>query len=146
MAWNFFVVCGPMTSTNVHGRKISPNMTVEVLSRLMLLGWVYRIPRTDLTPAEEQHYCFHPEGAHATRACWVEPCTRTRGVCAWLKEGPKQQTWIRVVDWLERGAHGHDGGLVGGLRIHVTCAAWECTHNPLARGHLRSTFDYCFFA
>ena len=36
--------------------------------------------------------------------------------------------WIRVVDWSGRGAHGHDGDLVGGLCVHAIYAAWDCTH------------------
>ena len=71
---------------------------------------------------------------------------RARGACACNKSGPKQPAWIRVVDWLGRGAHGHDGGLVRGLCMHVIHAAGECTHNPHARCHPRSTFDDCCFA
>ena len=33
-----------------------------------------------------------------------------------------------------------DGCVVGGLCMPVFCAAMECTHNPHARCHLKSTF------
>ena len=53
---------------------------------------------------------------------------------------------IRVVDWLGRAAHGHDGGLVGGSCIHIIHAACVCTHNPHARRHIRINLDGCLFA
>ena len=33
------------------------------------------------------------------------------------------------VTWSGRGAHGHDGWLVGGLCMHDTYTAWECAHS-----------------
>ena len=40
----------------------------------------------------------------------------------------QKRRWIRVVDWLGRGAHGHDGGLVGGFtHTHHLCCKSACT-------------------
>ena len=57
-------------------------------------GWAPEVT-FGLHPAEELHHCHHPDGAHAIRACWLEPCIGARGVGASIKEGPKQPTWRR---------------------------------------------------